>query len=147
VIESRLVRDKYGHMSIIVVCPKCGREGSLRVRRRNSFGGLTFRIYHSKNDYCSFPLSDPHNAELFLIYNKYRNNGIKYEIVPPKSGNTPKIMVECPKCGKWGRLRSIRKSGFGRTFAIIHEDGTKCTIRRVDERHDELEKLIEVVRG
>ena len=59
-------------LSITVVCPKCGRPGTLRIDRRNMFGDpRRFQVIHgneSRKTTCSFGWNSDEYDELYRIY-------------------------------------------------------------------------------
>lgn len=56
-------------------------------------------------------------------------------------------IVECPKCKQVGRETVIKVKAKGRDYyyrAVVHLDGRKCTIERVDEPPPEVEELFQL---
>ncbi len=57
-------------------------------------------------------------------------------------------IVICPKCGREGKLRSVKRNCFGkRKYAILHEDGSRCSISWLDgDIWDKLNEIYERIR-
>jgi len=80
---------------------------------------------------------------------------IRYRVVKlNEKAQTPSIIIECPICGREGRLCSGGSRSYGRMFKVRHilEDGRLevCSISRGGEGaeyYDEIKRIYESVRS
>ncbi len=72
-INFRIVKNRRGKFSIIVTCPKCGREGYLRVYSKRGDEIRAFKIVHEKfNRGCHIGINSEYFEELFELHKAVR---------------------------------------------------------------------------
>ncbi len=72
-INFRIVKNRRGKFSILVECPKCGREGYLRVYAKKNDEIKAFKIIHERsNRGCHIGINSEFFEELFELYKAVR---------------------------------------------------------------------------
>ncbi len=68
-VDFKLKKNRRGKFSIVVVCPKCGKEGFLRVYSRRNGEVRSFKIVHDKfNRGCHIGINSDEFDELMEIH-------------------------------------------------------------------------------